>query len=956
MEMVPFAPKVDYGVGNGPTSIFSVDLDGDGDNDLAVANWNNGNVSVLLNNGNGTFAPKVDYVGNGPYSVFGMDLDKDGDNDLAVADRADGNVSVLLNNGNGTFAPKVDYVVGSQPYSVFSVDLDRDGDNDLVVANFGSGTVSTLLNNGDGQFSPKVEYNAGDGPISVFSADLDGDGDNDLAVANWFSNNVSVLLNRSVVPVVTSIDPTSGTESGGTAVTITGSNFQSGATVDFDGSIADSVVVVSDSIITAVTPAHPAGTVSTIVTNPDGQADTLKYGFGFGELSINTKIAFWSLRDGNREIYVMNVDGTNQVNLTNNPAEDNYPAWSPDGTKIAFESFRDGNGEIYVMDSDGTNPVNLTNHPADDGRSSWYPGPSWSPDGTRIAFVSTRDGNDEIYVMGADGTNQTRLTNNPAHDQEPSWSPDGTKIAFHSVRDVNTEIYVMNADGTNQVNLTNNPANDYVPSWSPDGTKIAFHSNRDGNWEIHVMNADGSNPVNLTNNTAQDERPRWSPFLSAVLPVETVSVSLPNTFVFIGGTLSVPVVITEDVTGLGIISTQMNISYDSDVVKATDVTLAGTLTQGWEIEDTVATGIGTSIDTVKIAIATPGPDTLSGSGGLVFIKFAVSDSAVIGDSTALAFEEFFLNEGDPVAITQNGSVRIIRGLLGDVSGNGRVMAFDAALVLQSTVGLFVISDTMAADVSGDGTISPFDASLILRFVVGIITQFPAETGGPSKVVLGERIISLGDIEALSDERFAVPVLIDEMDGVVSGQLELSFDPTKLKALDATTSDLTSDYLYAYNAQDGRLRLSFAGIESVEGSGRIAEIIFESVDSGIETIGEIDLISAKLNEGLFSVVISQFEGISDVPDSYSLYQNYPNPFNPQTVIHYDLPVGSQVQLSVFNLMGQKVATLVDGYRSVGSYSVVWDGKDDKGKNVASGVYLYRMETDGFVRTRKLILMR
>ncbi len=159
----------------------------------------------VLNNGDGTFAPKVDYpAGDEPQSVFSADLDGDGDNDLAVANGRSGNVSVLSNNGDGTFAPKMDYPAGSGPNSVFSADLDGDGDNDLAVANggrrFRTSTVSVLLNNADGTFASKVDYAAGEFPESVFSADLDGD--NDLVVANFDSDDVSVLMNRSDIPVV----------------------------------------------------------------------------------------------------------------------------------------------------------------------------------------------------------------------------------------------------------------------------------------------------------------------------------------------------------------------------------------------------------------------------------------------------------------------------------------------------------------------------------------------------------------------------------------------------------------------------------------------------------------------------------------------------------------------------------------------------------------------------------
>ena len=221
----------------------------------------------------------------------------------------------------------------------------------------------------------------------------------------------------------------------------------------------------------------------------------------------DTKIAFYSTRDGNAEIYVMNADGTNPVRLTNDASLDNGPTWSPDGTKIAFTSLRDGNFEIYTMNADGTNQTRVTNNAATDSL------PTWSPDGTKIAFYSNRDvgGNGEIYVMNADGTGQTRLTNNVAVDIFPSWSPDGAKIVFASERDGNSEIYLMNADGTSQTRRTNNAAIDYQPTWSPDGTKIAFDTNRDGNYEIYTMNADGTGQTRITNNTATDDVPSWSP-------------------------------------------------------------------------------------------------------------------------------------------------------------------------------------------------------------------------------------------------------------------------------------------------------------------------------------------------------------------------------------------------------------------------------------------------------------
>jgi len=220
---------------------------------------------------------------------------------------------------------------------------------------------------------------------------------------------------------------------------------------------------------------------------------------------INGKITFESKRDGNTEIYIMNSDGSSQMNLTNNLAEDDDPTFSPDGQQIAFASTRDGNYEIYVMNSDGSNQTRLTSHSANDLT------PAFSPDGTKITFASARAGNLEIYVMNTDGSNPIRLTNNPAIDRAPAFSPDGTKITFRSNRDGNDEIYLMNADGLNPINLTNNLADDFGPAFSPDGAKIAFTSTRDGNDEVYAMNIDGSGQTNLTNSPLGDNYPSFSP-------------------------------------------------------------------------------------------------------------------------------------------------------------------------------------------------------------------------------------------------------------------------------------------------------------------------------------------------------------------------------------------------------------------------------------------------------------
>lgn len=221
------------------------------------------------------------------------------------------------------------------------------------------------------------------------------------------------------------------------------------------------------------------------------------------------KIAFYSGRSGNNEIYLMNTDGSDLQNLTNHPASDLCPALSPKGDKIAFLSDRDGNWEIYLMNIDGTNVRRLTTTAVSKEH------PSWSPDGTKIYFIQDYSSRTEIWVMNSDGSNPQRLTNNSARDERPFLSLDGSKIVFMSTRDGNYEIYIMNADGSDQTRITQTSYWEIFPVWSPDGTKIAYAKNfsiggvRQGG--IHLINPDGSGDKELTVSSQKDENPCWSP-------------------------------------------------------------------------------------------------------------------------------------------------------------------------------------------------------------------------------------------------------------------------------------------------------------------------------------------------------------------------------------------------------------------------------------------------------------
>ena len=211
-------------------------------------------------------------------------------------------------------------------------------------------------------------------------------------------------------------------------------------------------------------------------------------------------VAFFSARDGNNEIYVMDWDGRRPLRLTNDPGSDVDPAISPTGRDIVFTSSRTGNNDIFIVGSTGGAAVNLTNSPANDG---WA---RWAPDGEHIVFHTNRDGNFELYVMNRDGSGQTRLTNYPGVDQFPDWSPDGREIAFR--RDV--DIYVLNLTDGQTRRLTDAPPLNQMPVWSPSGQELAFMSTRAGYISVFLMDADGGNPRNLTPKNAGDSDGDWT--------------------------------------------------------------------------------------------------------------------------------------------------------------------------------------------------------------------------------------------------------------------------------------------------------------------------------------------------------------------------------------------------------------------------------------------------------------
>ncbi|MFC1562575.1 T9SS type A sorting domain-containing protein [candidate division KSB1 bacterium] len=417
-----------------------------------------------------------------------------------------------------------------------------------------------------------------------------------------------------------------------------------------------------------------------------------------------------------------------------------------------------------------------------------------------------------------------------------------------------------------------------------------------------------------------------------------------------GDSFYVPISIDQyiDTTQYKIVSLDMNILYDGAVGSPTPVPnidfTSATISGMNSFSIFQDTALGFTLDTLKTAAA--GSDSsLSGSGQLMELIF---DYNIAGFANIM-WDTLFFNEGLPAVLLKYGEPP--GALFGDVDNSGVITTTDATWVLQFRVGITDLSSQqqVRADVSGIGGVTSYDAALILQWLASIISDFPVEMMTKSSPVydnsMAEVIVSK---ESDDSNIWVYQIEANKITGVISAELLLQYDNKNMEYIGYELTENTDGFLVeTADDEEGLLSVAMAGGKKLNEKAGLISLRFERI-SPSEV--DIQVISAMLNESIVATITAS------MPNKFSLSQNFPNPFNPETEIRYQIAEDTKVLLKIYNILGQEVRTLVDEVKSTGSYNVRWNGKNNLGITVSSGVYLYRIQAGEFVSTKKLVFLK
>lgn len=219
-----------------------------------------------------------------------------------------------------------------------------------------------------------------------------------------------------------------------------------------------------------------------------------------------TQIAFVSDKSGNKEVYVMEADGSNKRKITANGSINLFPSWSPEGDTLLYTSYRGGSPDVWMVSRGKRRNGQLLGKKA----LIKYRG-VWAPRDGHIALVMNHEANTDIFAVRENGRGLRRLTYGRSIETSPSWSPDETKMAFVSDRTGSPQVYVRDMGSGETRRLTYEGSYNVSPAWSPSGEWVAYAAQQNGGFDIHLIDPESGYSVPVVVHPRADEEPHWSP-------------------------------------------------------------------------------------------------------------------------------------------------------------------------------------------------------------------------------------------------------------------------------------------------------------------------------------------------------------------------------------------------------------------------------------------------------------
>ena len=908
-------------IGHELADVHVADLDADGDSDIAVANGESSDsITLLFNNGRGSFSARVVVaVRPGPTAVVSGALDADGHNDLVVANRGDSTISVLLNGRLGNFASRQHYNMPSEPQKIRLADYDADGDRDILVVLEGSSNVGVLENDGDGLFAPAAAVPVGMVPRSLAVADLSADIFNDLVAVgtppmNFLENKGAADFESQAIAASDSLrDVEIADLNGDNHNDIVVLSTSKASVQVFRNNNAERLVRPRPPVVVEVKDVERDLGGSILVSWEDGD-------FRSEEQAIQTTsyTIFRSLDAGTPFDSLTTVlAGTlSYTDTTVTPFQEYY--YQVSASRDSLKSMLSEKKSVISLPSpffelellNAASPLlgsagDLRAFSLGDTlRARVYVTPAQQALTGMSVFLSYDDSLLTLIPDSADSTNPFRINA-------------GIAETFTAINNT-----VHGRAGTNKLDLSLVVRDLRAPQTLAAGVEpillgeVWFLTRKE---TVGTIVVDDDSLANRRSAVINQSGELILPFIQRPTQV------LVQDFQING-----------QVRLEGIDSLSLNRQVSLFFIDQDKKVLPSPLND----EDRLRPGIQTTMNAAgsfRLSQIPQGTYEIYVKAASHLQGKVSRDTVTIGDSTRvdLAFRWVGTDSARTTEILPAG----------DANDDNRVNLADFGLLVRhfgsNSTDPMIWLEAQQADFDGDEAIGFQDFFLLAQNFGAVGMSFATAAGkaqsGQGWLVVNERgQVEVGEMGRISGFSFLVP----------SASLEWKNDGSiwQGRPLQVETWRERGGVRVLAALRDPQL--------GAEGDGLL-------IDLGPAAAG-LDLEEVEILH-IDGTVSRPMGRILALPAQSGLLPNYPNPFNPATTIPFavgaDRSTGQvAVQLDIFNLLGQQLRTLVRGHMPVGGHKVVWDGRNQQGHEVASGIYIYRLQVGNYLEARRLMLLR